>query len=153
MQKLMREKGFALTEILVVVVIAAIIVALAAIAYMSIQRQAHQAAAMEEFDANAQNISSYALSHRGRMPTFEQTQTNTGMTIKLRQDVYKVATYCSGGVQAAFGALLKSGDVVYMQIGSAPMVDNTFSPEAICDKLGIVNNDGSAAEVNYIIEP
>lgn len=148
-----KRRGFTIVEMILVVVIIAILATITIVVYTSVQKRSQQSAAMAEMQSNSQKLSAYALANGTRMPTYAQTQADSTIALTFKGGVYKQMTYCNGPTQAAFGALLKSGDVVYMQVGGTPTVDATFTASTVCTKLGITNSDGSAAPVTYIVGP
>ena len=136
---------------LVVVVVIAILTTITVVAYTSIQKRSQRSAAMAEFQSNSQRLAAYALANNAIMPTYAQTQADSSIAIAIKGDVYKRATYCNGVDRAAFGAELKSGEKVYMEVGDTPKVDNAIDPTSVCSTLGITNANGSAATVSFII--
>lgn len=128
----MKQAGFTIVELLIVIVIIGILAAITIVAYNGVQNRANNTAVTADLSNMAKQMQlSYV--DKGRYPNGVAELTD--VKLKVSKSAYAIAptvqvnlAYCTNGAQSGFAiiAMSKSGQrYVVTQANTAPVIDNT----------------------------
>lgn len=141
----MKNKGFTIVELLIVIVVVGILAAITIVSFNGVTKKAAATAAQSELSQNAKAImAGNAIS--GQYATADVM--NGTVATKFDTTKYKVVTYCATATDFILAVQTNNGDEFYKKMNGAPVQDNTIDSFAPCASLGL-----AGAKTTYLNLP
>ena len=141
----MRNKGFTIVELLIVIVVIGILAAITIVSFNGVTKKAAATAAQSELSQNAKVIMA-GNAVNGQYSSADVM--NGTVTTKFDASKYKVVTYCATASDFILAVQTKAGDTFYKKMSGAPVQDNAVNAFAPCASLGL-----SGAYTTYLNLP
>jgi len=130
----MRNKGFTIVELLIVIVVIGILAAITIVSFNGVSKKAASAAAQSELSQNAKVVMA-GNATSGQYATADVM--NGTVTTKFDASKYKVVTYCATSTDFIIAVQTKAGDEFYKKSSGAPIQDNSIDVFAPCAAFGL----------------
>jgi general secretion pathway protein G len=152
MARHLKQSGFTIVELLIVIVVIGILAAISIVAYNGVQQRARTSAASADLSNNGKRMMA-GSAFNGQYPTTIDANSNVDYKINLTQGNYNLASYCVSDNGFVIAAEVKGGNRYYVKNGNTVVQDNTVNIMSPCVSLGVQNTDGSAASKTFMGMP
>jgi prepilin-type N-terminal cleavage/methylation domain-containing protein len=134
-----RQKGFTIVELLIVIVVIGILAAITIVAYNGVQQRATASATQSDLAQNALFITATGSSSATGLFSSADVMPGGISALKLDATRYKVATYCTNGSVFVLAVQLNNGDEYYSKTSSPVVKDASVDPFRPCDSLVVAS--------------
>jgi prepilin-type N-terminal cleavage/methylation domain-containing protein len=136
----MRQRGFTIVELLIVIVVIGILAAITIVAYNGIQSRAQVSALTQELTDNAHLVmAAGASSSTGQLSTLD-VMSGGAAANKMNTSNYKLISYCTNGTDFAYAVLTNAGKAYYVKNGTAVINNDSMNVFDPCSTAGIASS-------------
>lgn len=143
----MRQKGFTLVELIIVISVIAILASIVVISYGSVTNRAHDAAVQSDLEATSGLLEAYRVNPDTPSEFPHATSTLTTLGIKVTKKSYLATSsanfiYCTSADYQSFALVARSKSNNFFMLTKDGLRPYTFTPadfttSALCPALGM----------------